>query len=791
MPIYLCKPGYDSSEPWKHVVKVYASPFPGSNNNNNNRKDENEEEEEGEGTLILKEEDDDEEVIRRVRHAEIVVVDCIFRKYNRYWLRMVFPGTISHYAGCIPLPLSVVGKELSADEELSSTTSETETVVWCNSAYSSKALFVCNETGLSFPTTKALQLLPYYDDGLGLNWNKSKPPPTSTTDIPDDDALIVDGTETDVDEVGETPTLYGVEPVFCRICREGLNDEEWEPPQRVPAVPPPQDTVTTSIATTTTTTTTEPAAKRYSMDIDKLQQITSSHPSVENPLISPCMCSGSIKFVHYLCIEQWRIRSRHPDASGGTHCETCKSPYSLPPPPPTRNSISSNNILRNDAFDINNNDAAWLDAMPPHVLVALREPHIWWQLGIAIVRRPLLRPLFPILSSPIVALYCRARRSLKKRGVSRRRWSCSLCRRRARWKCVRCLRSYYCSRQCQNVSWHILHKHVCYKSSRFWSSSVFYLSLLIGTCKGLRTWPLLYTMGVLCCILPSFTITGVIGGSFASIAKRIFKLDVRGRYLELTVVLCSLRVSWLMWSLQWAFFGYPQYCATTDTATTSAGTTDATLSSIATLKETIFHSTDLLMKKMLLSPIGRMLTIFNLSLARKLQGQKYASLICGSTTMKYKKSNEPSEKSEQGTLRHRPALPSSAADTTWRRWARQNLLIHEHQGNPNLNQLQKHPEEREEVNSAVARLGLVRDSATAPVCFMQLEKLNPNFLSEHPKCAADMHFLLSIFLMCGWIMMLNSIQRRRTERRAAAARLVMANRRRVVDAVAAGHLHQD
>lgn len=39
---------------------------------------------------------------------------------------------------------------------------------------------------------------------------------------------------------------------------------------------------------------------------------------------------------------------------------------------------------------------------------------------------------------------------------------------------MRCLRSYYCSRQCQNVSWHIVHKHVCYKPARFWWSVVVY-----------------------------------------------------------------------------------------------------------------------------------------------------------------------------------------------------------------------------------------------------------------------------------------------------------------------------
>lgn len=198
------------------------------------------------------------------------------------------------------------------------------------------------------------------------------------------------------------------------------------------------------------------------------------HPTAENPLLAPCDCTGSMAFVHYLCVEQWRCRSRHPGARNGLNCETCGAEYTLPPPrsrPASRHDLmgglgpGGGNLMAEDD---------WLDAMPPHVLAALRRPHPAWQLGAAVVRRRWLRPIVPVIVSPLVALYCRARRTLKKRGVSRRRWACSLCRRRARWKCVRCLRSYYCSRQCQNVSWHIVHKHVCYKPVRFWWSVVVY-----------------------------------------------------------------------------------------------------------------------------------------------------------------------------------------------------------------------------------------------------------------------------------------------------------------------------
>lgn len=144
-------------------------------------------------------------------------------------------------------------------------------------------------------------------------------------------------------------------------------------------------------------------------------------------------------------------------ALSGTACETCRVEYTLPPP--TR-------LQPDNADNANNEGLGWINAMPAHVLGALRNPPITWAMLSAIVRRRSLRFVAPIILSPILSSYCKLRRMLKKRGVSRRRWACSLCRRRARWKCVRCLRSYYCSRECQNVDWHLQHKHLCFKPQR-------------------------------------------------------------------------------------------------------------------------------------------------------------------------------------------------------------------------------------------------------------------------------------------------------------------------------------
>jgi hypothetical protein len=440
----------------------------------------------------------------------------------------------------------------------------------------------CESTGLYYPSTEAMALLALYDDGLSH----------SAYDRIDD----LDGGEN-----GKKET------VFCRICRENLHDIDYDFEIEGSKSKTNSNVNANANANAATTTNAETAIRQRGMNIhtgnanqaaaptrteeeqanmpfmmqnhlmneslnhstqneegispesttlpnDNPQKNTDqpqspikaemiNHPYAENPLLAPCECSGSMAFVHYLCIEQWRCRSRHPAAKNGLNCETCNTAYTLPPPP-----------ARPDT-----EEEDWLDQMPPHVLAALRHPHPAWQIGAAIVRRRWLRPIAPILTSPIVALYCRARRTLKKRGVSRRRWACSLCRRRARWKCVRCLRSYYCSRQCQNVSWHIVHKHVCYKPARFWWSVVVYGLAYVYFVPGVLRQPLIYDLG-LGFLWLSFVLVGVIGGGIATIMKREMGIDIRGRTLEVAVVCLTVWMGFVCWGLVWAFFGEPDQC---------------------------------------------------------------------------------------------------------------------------------------------------------------------------------------------------------------------------------------
>jgi hypothetical protein len=415
----------------------------------------------------------------------------------------------------------------------------------------------CESTGLFYPSTVTMKLLSMYDDGL----NGSSIIPLNEEFPGDENAS---------------------EPVFCRICREGLHDVDEDF-----AVDGQREMTQDTDVNVTSTHSSVPDAVDHANN-DSIQgvglrrrvnrhasgdsdgedhelvntvnpnvpeQVTShdpepqladqrNHPYAANPLMAPCECAGSMAFVHYLCVEQWRCRSNHPAAENGLNCETCKAKYTLPPPP-----------SRPEA----NHEEDWMDAMPPHVLNALRHPHLFWQIGAAVVRRRWLRPLVPVFASPVVALYCRTRRTLKKRGVSRRRWACSLCRRRARWKCVRCLRSYYCSRQCQNVSWHIIHKHVCYKPSRFWQSVAVYGIAFMYFFPGVKSAPFVYDIGFSFLWL-SFVVSGVIGGGIATAMKRQFGRDLRGRALEATVIALTVWIFVKCWGLLWAFFGEENTC---------------------------------------------------------------------------------------------------------------------------------------------------------------------------------------------------------------------------------------
>lgn len=97
MPLYLCQPGTGKPEPWRHGVSVYSTPSPVDR--------------EGESSA-------GERPLRRLRHGEIVLVDDVCLAWDRYWLRLRWPGHRGGFAGYLPLEKSdpTKSKETTKDD---------------------------------------------------------------------------------------------------------------------------------------------------------------------------------------------------------------------------------------------------------------------------------------------------------------------------------------------------------------------------------------------------------------------------------------------------------------------------------------------------------------------------------------------------------------------------------------------------------------------------------------------------------------------------------------------------
>lgn len=64
--------------------------------------------------------------------------------------------------------------------------------------------------------------------------------------------------------------------------------------------------------------------------------------SVENPLISPCKCSGSIKYVHSICINKWLLINRDPSKFT---CSICKELFKIDIPPKYLEKLPDSNMV--------------------------------------------------------------------------------------------------------------------------------------------------------------------------------------------------------------------------------------------------------------------------------------------------------------------------------------------------------------------------------------------------------------------------------------------------------------
>lgn len=100
MPVYLCTPGVNEQEPWKHGIEVFPEPFDvhatkvtnGTTVDWNVAVDSLKESGPSNGTSV-----------RKIRHSEVVLVDDVCVAFARYWLRLRWPGSKGGFAGYIAM----------------------------------------------------------------------------------------------------------------------------------------------------------------------------------------------------------------------------------------------------------------------------------------------------------------------------------------------------------------------------------------------------------------------------------------------------------------------------------------------------------------------------------------------------------------------------------------------------------------------------------------------------------------------------------------------------------------
>ena len=85
----------------------------------------------------------------------------------------------------------------------------------------------------------------------------------------------------------------------------------------------------------TNSTTAAIAAERPSTSIGQCRFCWGTESSLENPCIVPCNCSGTVGFIHYLCLKNWlSLKMQSKETSQITtlfwrnfECELCKYAY--------------------------------------------------------------------------------------------------------------------------------------------------------------------------------------------------------------------------------------------------------------------------------------------------------------------------------------------------------------------------------------------------------------------------------------------------------------------------------
>lgn len=100
-----------------------------------------------------------------------------------------------------------------------------------------------------------------------------------------------------------------------------------QPQSTLPATTSPPTAAANTIPTTTIISSTDYNSYRSSQDDVPTCRICHCAESPTSSgfvkLISPCHCSGSLKYVHHGCLQQWL------DATNSQRCELCRHPFSM------------------------------------------------------------------------------------------------------------------------------------------------------------------------------------------------------------------------------------------------------------------------------------------------------------------------------------------------------------------------------------------------------------------------------------------------------------------------------
>jgi len=70
-----------------------------------------------------------------------------------------------------------------------------------------------------------------------------------------------------------------------------------------------------------------PTSSSEEKEVPKCRVCYDETSSKDNPLIRPCKCSGSMKFIHKLCLQQWRMLS--PRSDHVNKCSVCQQEYRI------------------------------------------------------------------------------------------------------------------------------------------------------------------------------------------------------------------------------------------------------------------------------------------------------------------------------------------------------------------------------------------------------------------------------------------------------------------------------